>query len=144
MSVTAIILACLVTAYWLFRSRNNPPPPRTLPSGRRQPNPYRAVSISHRGGACAAVKALGNKRYPVAQAPRLPLLQCDEAKCNCRYTRHEDQRVLGDRRNIFGLQSDTYALTGKPERRSVQNRRKKDLGPDKSSTYGLDDIEWTT
>ena len=145
MSVTVIILLCVASVYWLLRSRENTSPePRKVQPARRQHNPYRAVSISHKRCACPTVKSLGDKRFPLAKAPQLPLLRCDADNCQCSYVRHNDQRALGDRRSPFGLQTDLYVLAEQSERRTLRNRRKTDLGAAATSEFNLDDIELNT
>ena len=88
--------------------------------------PYRAITID---GNCPAVTALQGQRFLTADAPRLPLPDCDQGNCQCTYVHHEDRRDIdGDRRVPRGLKSDLYTTSGKQERRErSRGRRKSDL-----------------
>jgi hypothetical protein len=92
-------------------------------------NPYRAVSIISGENPCAAVKAIGRKRFLVndGDAPQLPLAACDAEKCACKYGHHEDRRdASGDRRTISGLRTQLHVDSGSKERREKRGRRKSD------------------
>ena len=88
------------------------PPPRVLPMGifskfagrpdRKktvvkseavQKPKYRGVELVATGSDCCdAVRALENARFLDAEAPRLPLRDCDAPKCECVYRRFDDRR----------------------------------------------------
>ena len=51
----------------------------------RKFTPYRCVSIRYGTKACQAVKRLEGKRFLSAEAPSLPLLDCEVEHCRCRY-----------------------------------------------------------
>ena len=56
-------------------------------------NPFHAVSIVlDKRCACAAAQEVAGKRYLASEAPRLPLLTCNQAVCTCRYQHHADRR----------------------------------------------------
>jgi len=65
--------------------------------------------------ACAAVLACKGKRFLSAEAPRLPLPECDARRCDCKY-RHFADRRDGARR------ADE---SGAPDARVTKNRREK-------------------
>ena len=91
-------------------------------------SPYRAISIVCGQNACAAVKAIGGKRFLVEDndVPILPLTQCEAEKCACKYIHHEDQREDGDRRTISGMSTEVHLQKGNTEQRKKRGRRKSD------------------
>ena len=81
---------------------------------------YRAVELRTRGPACAAARELAGKRLLVAEAPPLPLADCN-ARCMCYYEAHADRRRDEPRRAAdLGVSGSFYAG---PERRSGLDRR---------------------
>jgi hypothetical protein len=84
-------------------------------------NPYAAVSIRPGKGACAAAKALQERRFLPSEAPITPLADCNSPHCECRYVHYADRRAgEDDRRSISVAGSDAYARAGKPERRQTR------------------------
>jgi hypothetical protein len=99
--------------------QGNAPAPRS---------PYRATSIMHDENACEAVKAIGEKRFLDIErnTPKLPLPNCDIARCNCRYAFHSDRRTLvEDRRHPNALKSNLFDHAGQSSRRSRKRGRRK-------------------
>ena len=91
--------------------------------GSQEQNPFAATSIRVEDCACEAVKALGSKRYLVAEALPVPLPECTTQKCQCTYIHHGDRRGdIGDRRAPTSLNADGTAWG----RRGSQGRRKSD------------------
>jgi hypothetical protein len=77
---------------------------------------WRAVSVQTSAGACPAARRLGATRFLVAQAPALPLADCDlPDDCDCVFRHHADRRT-GERRRA----------AGSGERRAVPGRRSTD------------------
>jgi hypothetical protein len=77
---------------------------------------WRAVSVQASAGACPAARRLGDTRFLVAQAPPLPLAECDlPDDCDCVFRHHADRR-MGERRRT--------ASSG--ERRAATGRRSTD------------------
>lgn len=74
-----------------------PRPPAGKPDTR-----YHAVSLKFPPSACDAAKAMEGERYLSAEAPNIPLPECDAATCKCRYVHHKDRRGRDDRRNPWG------------------------------------------
>lgn len=55
---------------------------------------WRAVSIAAGDGACPAARRYGASRFLAAQAPALPVADCDTPDdCDCVYRHHADRRV---------------------------------------------------
>jgi hypothetical protein len=108
--------------------------PRTVQNSNPLPkNPYRAISIVSSESSCAAVKAIGTKRFLVedGDAPQLPLSDCDGAKCTCKYAHHEDRRDDSDdgddRRALEGsMRTRLYEHTEEKDRRKKRGRRSSD------------------
>lgn len=100
--------------------------PASRPERRRQTagGSFHAVSIRFGPGACSAAKALAGERFLSAEAPQLPLPECDAANCECRFAHHGDRRSGKDRRSPFGS-GGSAAATGnfEQERRSGGERR---------------------
>jgi hypothetical protein len=63
--------------------------------------------------ACQAALACKGKRFLSSEAPRLPLKQCDAARCDCRYRHFPDRR--GEPRRA--------EETGAADKRVHSNRR---------------------
>jgi len=61
----------------------------------RLTNPWHAVAIQPGPKRCAAVEALLGQRFLSKDAPHLPLKECTEAGCACRYRHYEDRRHEG-------------------------------------------------
>lgn len=93
-------------------------------------NQYRATSIISGQNCCAAVEAIGKKRFLVEDRdiPQLPLAECDADKCACKYRHHDDRRDTNEeRRTISGLRTQLHEHSGGAERREKRGRRKSDL-----------------
>ncbi|HUK03218.1 MAG TPA: hypothetical protein VLW26_13145 [Steroidobacteraceae bacterium] len=75
---------------------------------------WHAVTIVSTSHACAAAHALADKRFLSSEAPKLPLRDCDAARCECRYRHHEDRRAGARRQN---------EINGSGGRRIVAERR---------------------
>jgi len=59
---------------------------------------YRCVKIEAGASACQHVQSLVAKPILVDDAPRLPLLGCNVAQCDCKFIRYDDRRSGEDRR----------------------------------------------
>lgn len=82
-------------------------------------HPYHCVEIVNDKGVCDSAKKLKDKRFLSKDAPTLPLPDCNEAECHCRYLHHEDRRgQTEDRRVDFGVTSELYGVFGEPNRRN--------------------------
>ena len=82
---------------------------------------YHAVSVVSGPRACVAAKQLKNLRVLSADAPRLPLANCDSpATCTCTYRHHDDRRAGSRRARDRGELGGPWAMTDR--RRSVGRR----------------------
>lgn len=121
-----LIVACVV--FFIARRKKAGKNPRTRPvSGKTTaPSPFAAVSIKPGKSPCDAASRILHKRYLRAEAPPLPLADCDHARCDCLYVHHEDRRDdENDRRLPNSLSERLFGQTQK-ERRTRRGRRKTD------------------
>ena len=82
---------------------------------------YHAVSVVSGPIACAAAKQLENARMLSAEAPRLPLANCDcPGTCRCTYRHHDDRRAGPRRARERGKLAGPWAMTDR--RRSIGRR----------------------
>ena len=92
-------------------------------------SPFHAVEIRCTKNACQAAQDAHGKRYVSAEAPLLPLDQCDRLdRCKCRYQHYEDRR--GDSRRGAESGLPTQSDPKRAERRHVKGRRSKDIAED--------------
>jgi len=90
----------------------------------RPANPFAAVSIRPcTARPCAAVVAMAGTRHIAVRAPRLPVPGGDRQSCGCRYVRHADRRVPGDRRDGFARFGGLIPNANR-ERRAREERRR--------------------
>jgi hypothetical protein len=82
-------------------------------------NPFHAVSIDTGLKCCAEARAIDERRFLAASAPRLPLPGCTMAKCQCRYQHHKDRRNRRDRR-VLPHNPHAHKMS---DRRSSEGRR---------------------
>jgi hypothetical protein len=93
--------------------------PLRSPNRQQDRRSYQAVEIRAHMNSCAQAKALAGKRFLVAEAPALPLDQCN-ASCRCTYKNHADRRHDPRRSSDVGVSSRFYIGA---ERRSGMDRR---------------------
>jgi len=87
---------------------------------------YRAVSIHCTNNACQAAKDKLGERFLSAEAPLLPLRECDRPdQCDCRYKHYADRRGTMRRRSDHGLTA-TDTDPDRAERRYQTDRRAQD------------------
>lgn len=85
---------------------------------------FRAVSVVCGGNGCAAAKSIVGKRFLLSRPPRLPLADCNSpGTCACRYQKHDDRRLGGDRRNDS---IKVRGVKGNGENRKSRGRRASD------------------
>ena len=121
-----LLLVVLVGAYFWLRQRQAAIAERPAEKRRLEhtPSEYHAVSIRFDAGACAAAQALDGQRFLSAEAPRLPLNECNAPDCSCRFVHHADRRGKDDRRSPFapgGISSASGRY--EQERREGRERR---------------------
>lgn len=83
---------------------------------------YRAVSVRAGKDACEAARSLSSDRMLSAEAPLLPLADCDRIdRCACSYQHHGDRRD-GPRRQADGAPPVAASSHGEERRRALGRR----------------------
>ena len=96
---------------------------------------FRAVEVHAPNNACAAARNLDGERYLCAEAPLLPLTECDRAeRCKCSYRHRQDRRSSQRRDHDVGLPPQRRLDTA--EQRRNDGRRVSD---GKAAFEALDD-----
>ena len=129
-ALTALAVVAVVL-YLLGRGRGNRSHPRRQAAQTPPSGPYAAVSVEPATIACEAARRVAGRRYLRAEAPGVPLRDCDGRRCGCRLQSHADRRQAEeDRRLGVGLQSELYLTSGNHDRRRKRRgRRSSDLVP---------------
>ena len=87
---------------------------------------WRSVKISPGTRCCDYAGILSGKVFLLSEAPPLPLVNCAETNCSCRYIYLDDRRSGSDRRT--GPIDPGYDLSTTPsDRRRRSGRRAADL-----------------
>jgi len=89
-------------------------------------NPYQAVSIQASiMDCCEAARGIEGQRFLLADAPMLPLDDCDRiGACQCKYQKWEDRRL--DDRRMVDLGIGTQYYQGNEKRTIRRGRRSSD------------------
>ena len=126
---TILLLAILVLlVVWMFaRRRANERVETPVRRERRvatSSTAYHAVAIKAGPHACAAANEIAGTRYLSAEAPTLPLPDCNVVDCQCSFVHYKDRRTGKDRRSPFSP-AGSPATTGRfeTERRAGSDRR---------------------
>lgn len=117
------LIALLVFLLWRGHAAMRVSSAYAAPAKRgRQAGDYHAVYIQFcEEGACPAVRRHRGERMLAKQAPTLPLANCNEAECSCRYAHYDDRRkIMGRRATDNGFDRQSYVG---PERRASDDRR---------------------
>jgi hypothetical protein len=128
MKFVLFILLIAVIAGWLYLRQNRKKEPADPVAERRIKNSsteYHAVSIRFSKQACSAAKELSGRRFLSADAPGLPLAECDVAKCDCLFKHHSDRRSSEPRRSPLGS-ARFGGATGRFERERRENAGRRD------------------
>ena len=98
------------------------------PAAKSEPQQsYRGVEvIPHPSKHCAAVEQIAGYRILAAEAPQLPLPDCDEAECQCRYAQYRDRRTDFRRDADVGIGTVAAMLQITDVRSDVSGRRAED------------------
>ena len=87
---------------------------------------FHAVEIRAKNDACQAAQNTNGERFLSAEAPPLPLSQCDRPdRCQCRYRHYEDRRNDSRRGAESGLAAQHDAE--RVEQRNLKGRRADDI-----------------
>ena len=125
-----------IVSPWLYwRYRRNALAKRVVKPVTELENPYLAIEIHTGWMPCDAVLELAAQRFLVAEAPQLPLPQCDKGECRCRHVSHDDRRSSEDRRNPFDRYADFNNKSVEDKRRSTRERRRSNRPGEARSYY---------
>ena len=83
------------------------PEPKPV-AAKKAVNSYHSVTVAPGLRACAAVRAMRDRRFLSREAPVLPLKQCDSAECTCRYEHYDDRRKSLRRAHDLGVSIDGH------------------------------------
>ncbi len=85
---------------------------------------FRAVRIDFTDSEppCRTATELAHQRFLLAEAPMLPLPDCDSGACRCAYVRSQDRRYT-DRRAKHDMHEAICQNDGISNRRDMRNRR---------------------
>jgi hypothetical protein len=88
---------------------------------------FHAVGIrpAEEDQSCNVALALRGQRFLSADAPALPLPDCDALECNCTYRHYNDRRSSSRRASDRGMSEKAYDGT---DRRAVEDRRQDGAG----------------
>lgn len=86
-------------------------------AGQQDAANFHSVAIRPCKDACGAVRALEGKRFLSHNPPFLPLADCDQSMCKCRYEHYADRREQQDRRDEL-----TSAFSFSMDRESMDRR----------------------
>jgi hypothetical protein len=84
---------------------------------------FHAVSICMDDSPCHAIRKFAGQRLLSSEAPLLPLPDCDQSTCNCRFEHYADRRDSKNRRDrvvVLGRLSSSETIQ---EQRSWRERR---------------------
>ncbi|MBT8085636.1 MAG: hypothetical protein HKN35_05050 [Woeseia sp.] len=123
MVLSIVIIATAIAGLLLYaRSRKREPSTlRAIP--RDATNAFHAVSVRPGLSSCAAARTVNGTRFLSAEAPQLPLPDCDETTCTCRFAHHNDRRANDDRRSPFQTSAGITLTQTNGERRRKTDRR---------------------
>ena len=108
-------------------SRADEDKPVNRSARRAKPNSeFRGVEVIPDANACCtAAKALSGRRLLADEAPQLPMPDCDQASCQCRFQQYSDRRtdLRRDADAGIGTMADSFvtknARVEGPSRRSA-------------------------
>ena len=135
--VVMVLVFLMVTAWMFFSKRTANTTPLSRPSKTRKTSQksdksevtkWRSVRISPGLHSCNSVRNIVDQTYLATEAPALPLGQCSEKECKCRYLYLDDRRSSEDRRGILGHVARTYLnYQSDDDRRQFLRRRITDI-----------------
>ena len=106
-------------ALWSSRSNKKK---QSLDTVKPKVSRYHCVELSMPYDACDAAMQLHGNRYLSAEAPVLPLSDCDHQACKCRFKHHDDRRHQ-QRRDPFSS-SGIHTLYSESQNRRLGGDRR--------------------
>ncbi|QLE84387.1 hypothetical protein FLM48_04360 [Shewanella sp. Scap07] len=99
--------------------------PSAATSSHASIHPYHSVAIESEQQCCDAAQKIKKQRFLSAEAPAIPLKECDKLDCHCHYQHFEDRRQPdSDRRSDYGVTQDLYGAFGEQNRRIHKKGRR--------------------
>ena len=124
--IVAMILTLLKYSGRRERRSVQPPAARRGATSIRQRTRWRAVKIAPGLIACDAAQELSDRIFLASESPHLPLGDCAQRDCRCRYVHLDDRRHGGDRRIDPGSLG-SYLPPNQSERRQGADRRAREV-----------------
>jgi hypothetical protein len=133
--IVVIILVFLLAVWMLFSNRSYfrallPGPRKSAEvdtgSKNSEITAWHSVKIRPGFASCVSVKNMTNQIYLASEAPALPIGQCTEKECQCRYIRLDDRRDSENRRAILEHPGHIYLRYQRDDRRQITERRTTD------------------
>jgi len=84
---------------------------------------FHSVSISMDASPCHAIRKYAGRRLLSNEAPILPLPDCDQSNCSCRFEHFDDRRDPGNRRDRVVAIGRMASSDSSRERRTWKDRR---------------------
>jgi len=84
---------------------------------------FHSVSISMDASPCHAIRKYAGQRLLSNEAPILPLRDCDQSNCSCRFEHFDDRRDPGNRRDRVVAIGRMVSSDSSRERRAWKDRR---------------------
>ena len=135
-----VFIFLMVTAWMFFAKRTDSTTPMSRArktrktrktsqrSDKSEVTKWRSVRISPGLHPCNSVRNIVDQTYLATEAPALPLGQCSEKECKCRYLYLDDRRSSEDRRAMLGHVARTYLnYQSDDDRRQFLKRRITDI-----------------
>lgn len=119
----AIILVLIIVAVllWLRRAPAQPSTHVTAPPAPARDR-FHCVEIRAGLPACEAARQIDHVRFLAREAPLIPVADCDQPRCGCRYVHHSDRR-FDERRNPYGQWSNLPTGLTRERRHRVERRQ---------------------
>ena len=128
--ITILLVAVLVGIIVLkIRSRSDLSRPRTGGGSRAaavSTPKFHAVSIKMDASPCHAIREYDGRRLLSNEAPMLPLPDCDQSDCSCRFEHYADRRAGDKRRDDVVTIARISSGETIQERRNWRDRRASD------------------
>lgn len=130
MKLTIGIVLLIALGFVLLRMRRSAGPQmadssKSTGGATRSNSNFHAVSIKPGVRACSAVRALAGQRLLSVDVPQIPLPDCDQSECTCRFMHHHDRRVGDDRRSPYPPSVGLDVGSIGADRREESDRRKR-------------------
>lgn len=122
-----ILIVAVFSGFIIFKIRSDADPTWSSANTSRRidvsTSEFHAVSINMDASPCPAIREYEGRRLLSSEAPMLPLPDCDQSDCNCRFEHYKDRRTGENRRDDVVTIARISSGESIQERRSWQDRR---------------------